>query len=143
MIKRSADNHSKSSAECLVISLWQNISPQFNRSKNYEQINNVSSVTQNPASQFTQLSCVLFPRLHVWSNLGWMLQTFHVRFPVLVNHAKWNTFVIDVESQKRGILTAIVHGSSGETYPISWSNTFLVWESYVKTVHGCHSTSSL
>ena len=29
----------------------------------------------------------------------WLLQTFHVRFPVLVNHAKWNTFVIDVESQ--------------------------------------------
>ena len=26
-------------------------------------------------------------------------QTFHVRFPVLVNHAKWNIFVTDVESQ--------------------------------------------
>ena len=80
MIKCSADNHSKSSAECLVISLCHNISPQLNRSKNYERINNVSSVTQNPASQFTQLSCVLVK--------PWMLQTFHVQLPVLVNHAK-------------------------------------------------------
>ena len=55
-----------------------------------------------------------------------------VRFPVLVNHAKWNTFVIDVESQWQGILTDIVHVSSGETYSFSWSNTFLVWESYTR-----------
>ena len=33
-------------------------------------LNNISSVTQYPASQFTQISCVLFPGLHVWSNLG-------------------------------------------------------------------------
>ena len=45
-------------------------------------------------------------------------QTFHVWFPGLVNHAKCNTFVIDVESQKQEILTDIVHGyCSGVTYP--------------------------
>ena len=44
-------------------------------------------------------------------------QTFHVWFPGLVNNAKCNTFVIDVESQKQGILTDIVHGCSGVTYP--------------------------
>ena len=62
----------------------------------------------------TQLSRVLFPGLHVWSC---MLQTFHVRFPVLVNHPKWNTFVIDVESQWQGILMDIVHGCSVVAYP--------------------------
>ena len=40
----------------------------------------------------------------------------HVRFPVLVNHAKWNTFVVDVESQYQGILTDTVRDCSGITY---------------------------
>ena len=34
-----------------------------------------------------QLSRVLFPGLHVWSNLARVPQTFHVQFPVLANHA--------------------------------------------------------
>ena len=39
-------------------------------SENCERNSNVSSFTQFPALQFTQLSCVLFPGLHFWSYLG-------------------------------------------------------------------------
>ena len=74
MIKCSSDNYSKSSAECLVICICLYIAIKFHNNlteaKNCERIRNVSSFTQYPASQFTQLSCVLFPGLHFWSHLG-------------------------------------------------------------------------
>ena len=54
----------------------------------------------------------------------WMLQTFHVQFPVLVNHPKRNIFVIDVESQQQGILMDIVHGCSGVAYPYLMKQDF-------------------
>ena len=70
------------------------ISYQFTRNENYPWIKNVSSLTQYPASKLTQLSCVAFPALLMKLWVPW---TFQVQFPVLVNQAKWNTFVIDVE----------------------------------------------
>ena len=72
----------------------------INQSENCQQINNVILVTQYPASQFTErqlmsdfLACTFGHILH------WVQQTFHVQFPVLVNHSKWNTFVTAAESQ--------------------------------------------
>ena len=85
MIKSSSGNFRKSSTECLVIGFCLYIAITFHNKYNLTEaklangLNNVSSVTQYPASQFTQLSCVLFPGLHVWSYLG-VLQTLHVRF---------------------------------------------------------------
>ena len=79
------------------------------------------SISCNP-SQFTQLSCVLFSGCTFGHTL--VLKTFHLCFPVLVNHAKWNTFVINVESQWQGIIPDIVHGCSGVTYPYLMKQDF-------------------
>ena len=75
MIKSSSDNYSKNSAECLVlIGLCLCIAITFHNNLTEaniaKELIHVSSVTQYPASQFTQLSCVLFPGLQFWSNLG-------------------------------------------------------------------------
>ena len=68
---------------------------------------------------YTQLSRVLFPGLHAWSNLG-CYRSF--MFPVSVNHAKRNTLVIDVESREQGILKNIGHGCSGGACNLSVSH---------------------
>ena len=68
-------------------------------------------------------------------------QTFHVRFPVLVNHAKWNTFVIDVESQYwQGILTDTVHGCSGVSYSVSHEARLGLTAEYPATWTNFHVT---
>ena len=58
-----------------------NISKQFNGSKICERINYVSSVTQNATN-----SCLISWPARLAKS--WVLQTIHVRFSVLVNHAK-------------------------------------------------------
>ena len=105
MIKSFSDNYSKSSAERLVFGLCLYIAIKFHNSSTEaeakianEFIPSVQSLT------ILHIKYLLNWRLCFisWSALlvkPWVLQTFHVRFPVLVNHAKWNTFVIDVESQ--------------------------------------------
>ena len=53
----------------------------FTEAKIANQLNNVSSVTQYPIQ-----SCLISWPARLAKS--WVLQTFYVRFPVLVNHAK-------------------------------------------------------
>ena len=67
MIKSSSDNYSKSSVECLVIGLCLYVAITFHDYLTEAKIANeliTSVLSLNGASQFTQISCVLFPGLH-------------------------------------------------------------------------------
>ena len=99
MIKSSTDNYRKISTECLAISICLYIAIAFHNSltekrklRTTELILSVQSLNILHLNYSTKLCLISWP--HVW-----MLQTFHVRFPILVNDAKCNPFVVNVESQ--------------------------------------------
>ena len=86
MIKSSSDSYRKSSPECLAIGFCLYIAITFHN--NLIEAETANELITSVQSLNIQLSRVLFPGLQVWPNLARVLQTFHVRFPVLVNHAK-------------------------------------------------------
>ena len=82
MIKSSLDNYRKSSAECLAIGFCLYLAITFHNNSTEAKI--AIELITPVQSLNIQLSRVLFPDLHVWH----VWQTFHVRFPALVNHVK-------------------------------------------------------
>ena len=97
------------------------------------------SVTQYPASQFTQPNrVILYPVRHVYSYLG-----YHRLF--MCGFRFWKTEILLSSMLKPGS-----KNSNGYSFTvvvvlhicISWSKTSLVWESYSKTAYGCDSTFS-
>ena len=89
MIKSSSDNYSKSFAECLVIILCLYIAITFHNNLTEAKIAN-ELITLGQALDIVYLN-LLNCCLISWPTrlvILWVQQTFHVRFPVLVSHAK-------------------------------------------------------
>ena len=86
MIKSSSDNYRKSSAECLAIGfcLYTAITFQNNLTE-AKLANELITSVQSLKMQLIQSCLISWPARLAKS---WVLQTFHVWFPVLVNHAK-------------------------------------------------------
>ena len=88
----------KSSAECLAIGFCLYIATTFHN--NLTEAKSANELITSVQSLNIQLSRVLFPGLHVWSNLARLLQTFHVRFRFWsITRNENSTLVIDVETQ--------------------------------------------
>ena len=101
MIKSSSDNYRKSSRECLVIGSCLYMAVTFHNNLTEAKIANklimsVQSLNILHLNYSTKSFLISWPARLV---KPWMLQTFQVPFPVLVNHAKWNPFVIAVENR--------------------------------------------
>ena len=127
----SVDNYCKSSTECLVIGSCLHIVTTFHNNLSETKIANESIMSVQSLIilhlNYSTKSCLIsWPARLV---KPWMLQTFHVRFPVLVKNAK------------SILLSSMLKANSKEC--ISSSMTSLARESYTKTAYGCHSTSSL
>ena len=90
MIKRSSDNYSKTSAECLVIGLCLYIAITFHDNLTEAKVSNesIASVQSINILHLNLLNKVVSYFLACTFVKPWALQTFHVRFPVLVDHAK-------------------------------------------------------
>ena len=93
MIKSSLDSYRKSCAECLVIGLCLYIAITFHNNLTEakivnELIKSVQSLNILHLSYSTKLCLIQLISWPAHLAKPWVLQTFHVRFPVLVNHAK-------------------------------------------------------
>ena len=86
MIKSSSDNYHKSSAECFAFGFCLYIAITFHINLTKAQIAN--ELFTSVQSLNIQLSCVLQGSWPARLVKPWVLQTFHVQFPVLVHHAK-------------------------------------------------------
>ena len=93
MIKSCSDNYSKSSVDCLVIGFCLYIAITFHNNLTEakivnELIKSVQSLNILHLSYSTKLCLIQLISWPAHLAKPWVLETFHVRFPVLVNHAK-------------------------------------------------------
>ena len=90
MIKSSSDNYGKSSTEFLVIGFSLYIAITFHNNLTEAKMPNELMMSVQSLNilhlSYTTKSCLISWPVRLVK--PWMLQTFHVRFTVLVNHEK-------------------------------------------------------